>query len=51
MLWSAYKSRKYYTAEILNHKISYYTDLFEKLEIDTSDKTAIEIGAGHGIYT
>lgn len=50
-IWSNYKDKGYFTKEQLDNHKDFYKTLFTKLEINTQDKTAIEIGAGHGIYT
>ncbi len=49
--WSNYKNKEYLSQEILDENKSYYSTLFTKFNIETLNKTAIEIGAGHGMFT
>ena len=49
--WDLWKERKYHNDEQLKIFIDYYNLLFNKLNITTQNKSAMEIGAGHGIST
>jgi hypothetical protein len=47
-IWNEYANRKYMPEKLLKYKIDFFKTLFKKFKCDTN-KTAIEIGAGHGI--
>jgi SAM-dependent methyltransferase len=49
--WSSYNELKYLSKELLNKRITLYTILFEKFNIDTHNQTVIEVGAGYGRMT
>jgi len=49
--WNVWMNKEYYNEELLKEMRNYYKLLFDKLNIDTQNKSAIEIGAGHGITT
>ena len=50
--WNNYnETRPYLSNEMEKHKIKQLTDFFSEYNINVAKFSALEVGAGHGIYT
>ena len=51
-IWNNYnETRPYLSNEMEKHKIKQLTDFFSEYNINVAKFSALEVGAGHGIYT